>query len=336
MESQRFLFLFIKAAPCFCRCQHCDFAVDAPYQPAAFDQLKLLIQPFVDYHDTGSAPYTAIAAPLADSPLNNPDLAVWNSYLRDHEIEGWYSLAVNGFRLMTADQWPRVLEPLRAAGTEILELTLYGTTDTHDWFAGRPRDFAGIRTLAEVWRSLGGQMMWALFAHKRNLDQIGSLRDWLRDTFDTTCEVDHWGFLGHANQIEDLRLEHTDLDRLDDAARANLGHLKPESAWVQTLADSTDAPFAAQPPVIHMVVESDGTLRLPYTPAAQGHQGIVIGNILADPVDRVMEAWTTAFAEWLSAFPKLGTLSQTYGDPAGTRLYDFASIKRKWCALALN
>jgi len=135
-----------------------------------------LVEPFVHLRDAHRAPYGNLAVFLGDCPLNYHALAGGVRYLRERNIEGWYSIPVNGFRLRPVEQWRPYLEGIRAAGAEILEFTLYGRHDTHDWFARRPRDYAAIGELARLWRQeMGGRTSWSVFVHKANLHELDEL-----------------------------------------------------------------------------------------------------------------------------------------------------------------
>ncbi len=331
-SPDRWLFLFLKSAPCACRCKHCDFVVSA-FPSLPFKRTVEFVQPFIEGRDNNTALYRNMAVLFGDAPLNYPNLSDGISYLKQHHIEGWRSIPANGFRIRRPEEWQPFLKMVRQAGTEILEFTLYGQRNIHDWFAGRQGDFDAIHALAHNWCKLDGKTMWSVVAHKNNLSEIASIRAEILAAYGETCHVSLWSYLGHGVTIEDLRLEVTDLDQLDETVQADLQSFKPECEWVTELQTLAEAPYPQDPRVIRVVVDNVGKGSIPYTPPTEGHQGMTIGQLPFESINAFFESWTRQYALWREAYPSLGPLCQHFGQVSGTRLYDLASIRAKWCHL---
>lgn len=330
--QDRYLFLFLKAAPCSCRCMHCDFAASGGSATLPSERVVEFVQPFIEARREGAVPYRKLSVLVGDAPLNHPDLAMCVEYLKRNGIEGWRSLSANGISSRRLDEWRPFLESVRSAGTEFLEFTLYGRADTHDWFARRSGDHDHLHSLARAWRDLGGKAIWFVLVHKKNLHDTRDIQSEIQDTYGDRCAPFAAAYLGNAAKHEDLRLDEADLDSLDEMTKDALGDLRPERQWAEELASSEDNPYPATPPVIRVAVEADGTARIPYTPAPGGHNGVEIGKLpLAEP-GAFIDNWLRAYEAWRGGYPSLRTLSQSYGDRSETKLYDLSSIKAKWCS----
>lgn len=329
-SDDRWLFLFLKSTPCSCRCKHCDFAVSDAFASAKFAAGIQYVQPFVIARDTSTVPYNKMAVLFGDAPLNYSNLCDALAYLKQHEIEGWLSIPANGFRFQSDDKWLPLLETIRRAGTQILEFTLYGKKETHDWFAGRKGDYAAIHSLAHLWHELGGKTSWSIFVHKNNLTELTEIRSEILQTYGEPCMATLWAYLGHGTNLEHLRLERDDLNRVDQTVQADLESLKSESEWVAHLNTSEEPAFPADPCVMHVVVDGEGNTAIPYTRSAKGHRGIVIGR-LPQSISSFIQTWKREYQAWRNVYPPVRELCRVYGNPAGTKMYDRKSVVRKWC-----
>jgi hypothetical protein len=252
--------------------------------------------------------------------------------MREHDIEGWYSIPADGFRHQHMDKWRTDLEKIRESGTEILEFTLYGLDATHDSFVGVKGSYAAIHNLAKLWQELGGQTMWGVVAHQQNIGELEQVKTYVLNEYQQECPAWLWGYIGHGAQIEDLRLEEADLESFSPAVREELGGLKSERGWIERLRDDPEPPFPAQPRIVHAAVDEDGSVRIPYTPPAAGHNGMLCAQFPTASVLQFYVNWTRAYLAWQGKFPALKHLSRKYGEVTCSRLYDKTSVIRKWCS----
>ncbi len=334
-DPGRFLFLFLKAAPCSCRCRHCDFAVSGAFPPLPLERAISFVEPLLTVRGDPNAPFANLAVFWGDGPLNHPSLAAGMRYLRAHDIEGWYSLAANGFHFRPRARWEPYLQELRAAGTGILEFTLFGRDATHDWFALRPGDYAAILDLADLWEQGGGETTWSVFAHKRNLGELAELRTHLGPRAER-CRVGLWAHVGLAADPaqEDLRLDAEDLSRLDAADVAELGDVRPEGVWAAELIGSDANPHPARARVLHLTVDGDGRASIPYKGGMHsGHTGALqIGRLPQESAVVMLENWERAYSRWREAYPSLGWLAEHCADRNGSKLHSRDSVIQKWCS----
>jgi hypothetical protein len=335
MGKEQAVFLFIKAAPCACRCRHCCFAAISAVAPLSLEQTLTLVQPFISARDTSDGIFRDLAVLLSDAPLNYPSLPDCNLFFRRNNIEGWYSIPANGFRYRQVSEWQPYLEALRESGTQRLEFTLYGQEDSHDQFSQRRGDFQAIRFLAHLWGELGGKTSWGVFIHKKNLSEIDGLRSHVMDTYQENCFVAVWSYLGRGAMLEDMRPEYDDIARLSEDIQQDLHALRSEREWVHHFLGSEASPYEPVPRVIHIVTGADGIARIPYRPVFQGHDGALIGELPSHSVGDVLELWHKKHDAWRAMFPSLGSLCEAYGNAEGTRVYGESSIKAKWCHLHL-
>jgi len=330
--SDRWVFLLIQAVPCSYYCKHCLFAPSKHFKAMSGSNVIGAIQPFVDFLQNAQSPYQHIAVHVGDCALNLDDFPTVVRFLKEHNIEGWKSIASDGFRRRTWQSWMSYLQELRQAGTEILEFSLYGRHRTHDWFAGVKGSYKAIHSLAELWHRVDGKTLWGIFVHKRNLTEVSKLCFELRERYGAECSVATWSFLGWGVQIENLRIEKRDLEQLDSLLVNNLGELKTEREWMDELCRSDVSPFPETPRVIRLAIDPAGQVRIPYTAVGSGLNGLLCGNMSSMSVADIMEQWQRTYQTWLDVYPAVGHLCHKYGDARNERLYDRQSVIRKWCA----
>lgn len=334
MKNQdRWLFLFIQAVPCCYRCKHCSFAA-----PSGFKQLNMkyiieISDYFVQEKDKQETTYKNIAINLGDCALNHSDLVQWVCYLKDLQIEGWRSIPVNGFYFQKYKKWKPVLESLKNAGTEFLEFTLYGLGKTHDWFAEKIGSYLSIRYLADIWSKMDGKTIWNIFIHKNNISQIDQLRSEILKAYKTRSSISLWSYLGYGTEIENLRIEKSDLNILDTLTCEELDYVKSEREWINELLDINEFPFPSNPGIIHISVDSSGDIRIPYTTTSKGHEGFVISKFPVDSVEITINKWYQEYKNWIKLYPSVKELCNKYGDKSSNKLHDKRSIIRKWCSL---
>jgi hypothetical protein len=331
VEQTRWVFLFMQAVPCSYFCKHCFFAPTKNYKVVPYEQIIQRMQPFVDLRGNERSLYGNIAAHLDDCALNHPDLPSWVAYLKLHHVEGWQSIPADGFRRRTNEQWSSYLRVIKAAGTEIFEFTLYGgKPTTHDWFTGRKGSYAAIHSLAKMWHAVGGKTLWSLFIHKNNLQELGEIRNSIRNDYQTECPVRLWSFSGWGATQDELRIEKRDLELVDPFIRNELRDIRSEAEWVKELSNTDEPAFPKDPQVIRLVIDGSGQVKIPYTKATGGLDGIACGCSSTDAVDKIMNQWQKAYDTWRNWYPNTGVLCQEYGNSNNEKLYDRGSMIRKW------
>lgn len=286
-------------------------------------------QPFL-LTEKENAPFKNLAVHVGDCGLNHKNLPEYLTYLRQNNIEGWYSIPADGFRLQKPEKWQPYLEKLREAGTEILEFTLYGKDSTHDSFAGFRGSYLAIFSLADLWIQLGGKTEWGLVLHKNNLTEVSDVRAEISARFGSACPASLWDYLGWGTASENLRIDREDLLRLDTSVHTELSPLKTEQEWIELLCEVKEAPFSANPQVMHLAIDSTGTVKLPYTKTINGHNGPVCGQLPFTTVQEIMEKQQQIYQSWQVSYPYVGELCQNFGDTENPRLYNLRSIIRKW------
>ena len=329
-HKDRWVFLFIQVVPCSYRCKHCFFAPSKKYKAISYERIIDMLQPFVDFRGSKKSPYGNIAVHLGDCALNHLNLPELVAYMKPLNIDGWLSIASNGFRRRTVEQWQAYLAALREAGTEYLEFTLYGRQATHDWFAGRQGSHTAIHSLAKMWRETGGKSAWSLVVHKHNLAELGQIRDEIGENYQAECPVWLWSYAGWGAGANELRIEQKDLEQLDLAIQAELSHVKTEAGWAEELSGADDPAFSNDPQVMRIVVDSSRQVKIPYTKVSGGHDGLSCDCLATDAVEDIMIKWQKAYEAWQASYPSIGQLCQKYSDEKSEKLYDKGSVIRKW------
>ncbi|MFC2172285.1 hypothetical protein ACFLU6_06595 [Acidobacteriota bacterium] len=331
-NDDRWLFFFMQGAPCACRCKHCDFAVSASCKPVPISRLVEFTEPFIEARDKGEAVYKNLGIHLGDCALNHPELSSWVGFLKQHHIEGWLTQPANGIHTRGSKAWRPFLESLRSAGTEMLEFTLYGKEEIHDWFAGRKGGYAAIGTLADLWREMEGQIYWSVVVHKKNISQLGEIRSEILDIHGVECALTLWSYLGHGTAIEDLRIEASDVQQAESYVQEALESFRQESEWTEQLACLEETPFPLSPIVIHVAIDPTGKARIPYMPVSAGHEGIEFAALPVQSVSKFMSRWDNKYTNRINRYPLVHDLCRSYGDKGSTKLHDRQSVIRKWCS----
>ena len=308
------------------------FAPSKRFKAMPYDTVVKVIEPFANLSRQEGAPFQNLAVYVGDCALNLDDFPQIAKYLKENKVEGWQSVAADGFRRRSLEDWTSYLQALRQAGTEILEFSLYGKQAIHDWFAGFPGSYASLHRVAKLWQAIGGQVLWSIFVHKRNVKDISDLQNILEEQYGTRGEVAVWEYVGWGAHSDHLRIDQEDLKALDAASQKALAHLKTEKEWVEVLAQKDEPPFEAEPRVIHVSVDRSGEARIPYTTVTQGLDGARAGNIFIERPERILERWESFYKKWANSCPTIADLCHKYGDEDNRRLYSQRSVIRKWCA----
>lgn len=299
----------------------------------SYEQIISAIEPFVEYQKSGAAPYDNISVHIGDCCLNHRDFPLLVKYLKSKKIEGWQSVPCDGFHRRSRQEWIPYLESLKLSGTEILEFTLYGGRETHDWFADYKGSFDEIHALAREWHELRGKTMWGVFVHKNNLSELTGLRKEIQDKYEAECPLHIWTYSGWGAKIEHLRIGQEDLLKLNVTMQNELSFYKSEREWIKELQSEDSAPFQNPPAVIHLAIENSGIVKIPYTTAEREHDGLLCGNIFKKGVEEVMLEWRKIYQKWQRGYPLISVLSHRFGDAGNEKMYNLASIVRKWSAV---
>jgi len=334
MGDNRWLFLFIRAIPCSYSCKHCLFAPSKRFKAMSYDVIVRVIKPFAALlqEESKCIAYQNLAVYVGDCALNCEEFPKVVEFLKTHHIEGWQSVAADGFRNRSRQEWVSYLRALKQAGTEMLEFSLYGQLETHDWFAGFSGSYEGIHTVANLWYEMGGKVLWSIFVHKRNLVEVPYLREALREKYGVESDIVVWEYLGWGAHSDNLRIDSEDFERLDEASQSALVHLMPEYEWIEKLRQSDISPFASEPLVIHFSIDKSGVVKVPYTTVRGGLDGFSLGNVFSEPAADILYRWEQFYRMWANSYPSIGELCRKYGDKGNKRLYSRNSIIRKWCA----
>ncbi|KQC12759.1 MAG: hypothetical protein APR63_10450 [Desulfuromonas sp. SDB] len=319
--------------PCVYRCKHCDFAPVSGFKTLDINKIIEITDELISGTNKKNYNFKNYSVHLGDCALNHPDLPCWISYLKDRNIEGWRSIAVDGFVHKPVQQWQPVLISILERGTEFLEFTLYGEGKTHDWFAGKKRSYESILALADLWQSLGGKTIWNLFVHKKNLQQIRNVQTEISTRFKTCIDLSLWSYVGFGTEIEQLRLDVDDMEFFDENYKDQFESYKPEYKWIDELKESDEMPYPLEPKIVRIVVDSSLNVRMPYTRTGLGHQGIVISKYGSESGEMIIDKWFQEYQRIYSSYPNIKKLIEKCGDLKSSKLHSKSSIISKWLSL---
>jgi hypothetical protein len=141
-----------------------------------------------------------------------------------------------------------------------------------------------------------------------------------------------WSYSGWGSGIESLRIDQQELIAMDETMQNELSAYKSEKVWIQELQNVNASPFHQHPKVIHLVIGNTGEVKIPYTTAGSGHNGLPCGDIATQGVDEIMLQREQIYQVWQGKCPLIAELCQRYSNIGNEKIYDKGSIVRKWSA----
>ena len=118
---------------------------------------------------------------IQDEPTLYPEIIELLSYVRNLGLVYMPLLSTNGIGLVTRKEWKDILKEFRKSGVKVLNMSLFGEKDYHNWFAGRNDSYQLIRRAAQRAKEMGFRLKWNLFVTSQNADQIARLAEELED-----------------------------------------------------------------------------------------------------------------------------------------------------------
>jgi MoaA/NifB/PqqE/SkfB family radical SAM enzyme len=171
--------LILQISPCSQKCKHC-FMSTLIEKPLPFEDVKNI---FDNYSKVLANPAITDSARLAiqDEPTLYPEIIELLSYARELGLVYMPLLSTNGIGLIMRAEWKEILDEFRKSGVKVLNMSLFGEKDYHNWFAGRNDSYQLIRRAAQRAKDTGFRLKWNLFVTSQNADQIARLAEELEE-----------------------------------------------------------------------------------------------------------------------------------------------------------
>ncbi len=289
--------------PCNCRCRHCLLAYDGHPVGAEYERGKALARRIAAESPVMFGYYIGYCM---DTPMLFDHIA----FCREIGSPAGRFLQMNGFRVRPDRDIRELMEQIKHAGVELIDLTFYGLPEYHDTFAGRRGDFRLLTAMLAAANEAGLPVFISAPITEENAGQVERLLDLLSayKTEDIQFYLPH--AKGRGRFLEEKRLRSATLDRLPPAVRARMPKVKTQSE-AQWLAEGA------------FPEPETRSLTLSLTPENLARcASMSAPDMLAD-----LEALDDAF---YAAIPATSELARLYGDPSGDKLYRYRDLVLLW------
>lgn len=230
--------------------------------------------------------------------MEHPELFRAIDFLRSIGSVGAEFLQLDGMKMRDAYELRELMDGLREHGVRSVNITVYGTDEYHDRFAGRIGDYRLLLRTAESAADAGMELSVGMPL----TGESAPMADSVIDAFDRMGRVKL--FVPHGEGrgalLEPIRFTETDYSRLSDRARARLNSeiYKPEAQWLQEGVPE----------------DRSRLLIISLTPENISSCETIDPAELIASVERLDEAY-------YSSFPEPEELCALYGDPEGIKFY---------------
>ncbi len=228
--------------------------------------------------------------------MDTPYLEDYIRYSQQTDGPSAQFLQMNGLRIRGERDTAQLIEDLCRYGIQEIDLTIYGTEEYHDRFAGRTGDYAFLLRIMKAAKERGLSIRVSVPVYKENLNQVERLPELLQRD-DLSLFLPHGK--GRGRSMEKLRL--TAEDRAGSAPwiQTALGAYRTEGEWL-----SVTPLFSPEHRTVTLALNPDNILEL------ESMDAETILKFLEDLDDY-----------YYSVLPSAETLADRYGNLQGKKLY---------------
>lgn len=289
--------------PCNCRCRHCLLAYDGHTIGVEYERGKALARRIAAEAPVEFSYYIGFCM---DTPMLFDHIA----FCQEIGSSGGRFLQMNGFREKPDQDMRDLMDRLKHAGVELIDLTFYGLPEYHDTFAGRRGDFRLLTAMLAAANEARLPVHISAPITEDNAGQAERLLDLLSayKTEDMRFYLPH--AKGRGRFLEERRLRTSTLDQLPPAVRAHMPKVKTQSEarWL-----SENAFPEPEKRSLTLSLTPDNLAR--YAPMSAA-------DMIAE-----LEALDDAF---YAAIPPTSELARSYGDPLGDKLFRYRDLVLLW------
>lgn len=224
-----------------------------------------------------------------------------------HEGPSARFLQMNGFSPRTYEETLGMMKSLRHAGIELIDITLYGTEEYHDRFAGRVGDFDYLIRILNTAEECGLKVHISCPIHKENLTQAEALLRLLGDYRDLSFFLPHGK--GRGCTLNHLRLDISDYATLSSKVKERLGVCETEGELIAHASE-----YAPQNRTLTLVLKPENIETLEQMDAKE--------------IIRYLEELDD---QYYHTIPPVEELAALYGSKRGVRMYRrFRDLYLEW------
>ena len=248
--------------------------------------------------------------------MDTPDLWDYIRSCREMNMPSKDFLQFNGLRIRNHQETGALVHQVKDAGIRVIDLTFYGTKDTHDAFAGRAGDFDFLLRILAAAQKAGLAVQISIALYQSNQHQMDALLAQLSAYFPQGIRI----FLPHTKgrgwALRNDRLTKADFDSLSDSAKVHFSsvpHLT-EQEWLQK--EEWEQP---QKRILTLC------------PAPQDID--VLEKMSLSQIISFLEEKDNAF---LIRMPSMQELSRLYGDSKNQQLFRLRDLHLLWQQMYLR
>ena len=242
--------------------------------------------------------------------MDTPKLLDYIRYCKEHGYASAKFLQMNGFAFRSESELDRLMESIKDEGVEIVDLTMYGTKEYHDKFAGRKGDYEFVLSMIRSAEKAGLQTLLTFPLMRENLDQIVSLQ--------SVPEVDNADrrlfFMPHSKgrgrTLQDNLITRQDLNHLPESIKNTFdkAKFKTEAQWLEEGA---------------IVEPEQRYLTLVLTPDNIEHYSQMKATDILDELEN-------RDISFLNQIPSAEKLAKMYGRKDNQEVYRFRDLLFRW------
>lgn len=290
--------------PCHNRCRYCLLSWDGKLPGVDYERSKRYAQRFSNWLKA-NRPELGFDFHFGYS-MEHPQLLDAIDFMGSLGCAGGQFLQLDGLAFRDEAQTAAFLSGLKAHGIRDINLTIYGTREYHDRFAGRKGDFDYLLTILRTGNTIGLPVSVGIPVTRENAGQLGELLDLLHSfqLSSLRCFVPHAE--GRGASLDPVRLRGADFNALpaEIQARFNRQFFKTEAEWLA---------FPELP------IPEKRALAVSLT-------GENLDFFEALPFDETIRYLEKLDEDYYGALPSPQELMALYGDPEGDGLYSFRDL----------
>ncbi len=290
--------------PCHNRCRYCLLSWDGKLPGVDYDRSAAYARRFHEWlrenrSDLSFQFYFGYS-------MEHPRLLEAIDFMQSLGSAGGRFLQLDGLAFRDEAQTAAFLGGLRAHGIQDINLTIYGTREYHDRFAGRRGDYDYLLTILRTASDIGLSASVGIPVTRENASQLPELIALLEQNrlSSLRCFIPHAE--GRGASLDPVRLRGSDFDALLPAiqSRFNRKVFKTEAEWL-----SSDP----------LPIPEKRALTISLTP-----ENVDFFQVL--PFDETIAYLEKLDDDYYSVLPSIPELMERYGAPAGDGLYSFRDL----------
>ena len=243
--------------------------------------------------------------------MDTPELPKFLSFSREYQAPAAKFLQMNGFAFRSDQELAELMEGIREAGVELIDLTFYGTEEYHDRFAGRKGDFRFLLRMLDQAVKAGLQVQASIPLIRENLSQMPELYEKLSVCPLSRCACFLPHTKGRGRSLPEQRITKQEFEQLPEEIRKTFSRMKhrTEVEWLVS-GELTEQMVNRS---LSLVLTPDNFEKYSRMSAAE-----------------ILEELEAMDDRYLKEMPPVQELARMYGDPENQQLFRSRDLALIW------